>query len=276
MTDELPDRSHNLPPDIAMLPVLPPEPTGEAVAEAMAAAPIAAEPPPYDAAKFAAFVLRVSAFTEACGKWRDIKTISTAEQSEKLTDFIGGARGIAKQIEEQRKADKGVWDDKGKIVQAAYVLLIDKMTRAVESVKPLQADWLKREQARIDAEKAELARLAAEKKAEAERLAAQAAARNDVDGEVEAERLRKEAAKDEKSAARTTRAKAGSASGGGRSMSMRSVKTAEIHSRNSIYMHFRDHPAVIDLLQRLANEAVRAGVEFDPKILTVRDDQVAA
>ena len=41
-------------------------------------------------------------------------------------------------------------------------------------------------------------------------------------------------------------------------------------------MHFREHPDVIDLLQRLATAAVRAGVEFDPKILTVKKDQVPA
>ncbi|MCA0424024.1 MAG: hypothetical protein LCH61_12000 [Proteobacteria bacterium] len=273
MTDQLPDRGHNMPPEL--LPVLPPEPAAEAVSTAVESL----KPrvlPPYDLTIHTAFKLRVDAFADACGKWRDLKVIQTAEQAEKLTDFISGARGIAKQIEENRKAEKGIWDAKGAEVQKAYVGLMDVMTRAIETVKPLQADWLKREQDRIDAEKAEAARIASEKAEEAARLAAEAAARNDVAGEVEAERLAKDAAKEVKAAARPTSAKAGSASGGGRAMALRTVRTAEIHSFNAVYMHFREDPDVRALLQSKANAAIRSGVEFDSKILTVKTERVAA
>lgn len=275
MTDQLPDRGHNMPPEL--LPVLPPEPAEDAVTTAISKIQVLApEPPPYDLARHTAFKLRVDAFADACGKWRDLKVIQTAEQSEKLTDFITGARGIAKQIEERRKIEKGIWDAKGAEVQKAYVGLIEVMTRAIDTVKPLQADWLKREQDRIDAAKAEAALVAKAKADEAARLAAEAAARNDVAGEVEAERLAKEAAKEAKAAVRPVSAKAGSATGGGRAMALRTVRTAEIHSFNAVYMHFREDPEVRDLLQRLANAAIRSGVEFDPKILTVKSEQVAA
>lgn len=273
--NDIPDRGHNMPPEL--LPVLPPEPTEEQVKAELAGRDQGGLAElPYDPVRHAAFKARVDAFAEACGKWRDLKVIQTAEQSEKLTDFISGARGIAKQIEERRKAEKGIWDAKGAEVQKAYVGLIDVMTRAIDTVKPLQADWLKREQDRIDAEKAEAARIAKEKADEATRLATEAAARNDVAGEVEAERLAKEAAKEEKSAARVTTAKASSATGGGRAMALRTVRTAEIHSFNGVYLAFRDDPAVREVLQRLADAAVRAGVEFDPKILTVKEEKVAA
>lgn len=264
----------NFPPEA--LPALPPEPTGDQVDAALSQIEPANEPPPYDVAKHTAFALRVSAFAEACGKWRDLKTIQTAEQSGKLTDFITGARGIAKQIEDARKTEKGVWDAKGKAVQDAYVGLIDIMTRAVETVKPLQADWLMRENARIEAERAETRRIAAEKEEAAAKAAAEAAARNDVAGEVEAERMAAEAAKAKKAAERQTTAKAGSASGAGRTMALRMVRTAEIQNLNQVYLHFRDHPDVREVLQRLANAAVRAGVEFDPKIITVKEEKVAA
>lgn len=273
--NDLPDRGHNMPPEL--LPVLPPEATDEQIG-AQFEKPVeelVAELP-YDPIKHAGFKVRVNAFAEACGKWRDLKVIQTAEQSEKLTDFISGARGIAKQIEEARKAEKGVHDAKAKVVQDAYVALIETMTRAVDTVKPMQADWLKREQARIDAEKAEAARLAKEKADEAARLAAAAAARNDVAGEVEAERMAKEAAKEENAAYRPVSAKAGSATGGGRAMSMRTIRTAEIHNFNQVYLMFRDEPEVRDLLQRLANAAVRCGVAFDPKTLTVKEEKVVA
>lgn len=274
--ETLPDRGHNLPPGIDMLPSLPPEPSAEAVAEAIANEPEREEPPPFDAEAVASFKLRVSAFADACGKWRDLKTITSAEQSEKLTDFITGARGVKKQIEEKRKSDKKVWDDKGKAVMAAYTDLTDVMDRAVDSVKPLQADWLRRENERIAAEKAEAARIAAEKQAEAERLAAQAAARNDVAGEAEAAKLLKEAGKQAKAAARPVKASAGSATGAGRTMSIRKTKVAVIHSQNGVYMHFRSHPAVVDLLQRLANEAVRAGEVFEERLLTVKEVESVA
>ena len=272
---ELPPRSHNEPPEL--LPVFPPEPTAEAVAESIAPAEGGgSEPLPYDAERHAKLRLQALAFADACGKWRDLKTITTAEQAEKLTDFVAGARGLTKKVEETRKAEKKVWDDKGAAVQKAFVALTDILTRATESVKPLQADWLKREQDRINAEQAEKRRLAEEAAAEAARLAAQAATRNDVVGEAEAEKAAKEAAKLQKAAGRDVRAKAGSATGGGRTMSLRTVKTAQIVSQNAIYMHFREHPRVQEVLQALANEAVRAGVEFPENILTVKTEQVAA
>lgn len=272
---ELPPRNHNAPPEL--LPVFPPEPTAEAVAEAIAPAEGGGSAPlPYDAELHAKLRIQSLAFADACGKWRDLKTIVTAEQADKLTDFISGARGLAKKVEEARKAEKKVWDDKGAAVHKAFVALTDILTRAADSVKPLQADWLKREQDRINAEQAEKRRLAAEAAAEADRLAAQAAARNDVVGEAEAEKAAKEAAKLQKVADRDVRAKAGSATGGGRAMSLRTVKTANIVSQNGVYMHFREHPRVREVLQALANEAVRAGVEFPENILTVKTDKVAA
>ena len=251
-------RNHNLPPDIAELPSLPPEPTEEAVQAAVAALAPTEEPKPYDVAAHTAFAVKVSAFTAACGLWKDLKTISTQLQSEKLTDFISGARTIWGTIEAKRKEEKGFWDAKGKVVHADYTLLLDKLTRAVEDLKPLQADWLTRENARIAAEKAEAARIAKEKADEAARLLAQAEARNDVSGAVEAERLLAEAAKETKAAAKPGRAKAGSATGGGRAMSMRTVRSAEITNFNAVYMHFRTDPRVQALLQQLANEAFAA------------------
>lgn len=276
LNDHLPDRGHNLPPDIELLPTLPPEPSAEAVAEAIAQGPEQSEPPPYDANAVAAFKLRVTAFADASGKWRDIKTITTADQSARLTDFIDGARGVAKAIEAKRKDDKKGWDDKAAAVHAAYVGLLDIMNRVVETVRPLQADWLRRENERIAAEKAEKARIAAEQRAEAERLAAAAAARNDVAGEAEAAKMLKQAEKAAKSATRPTKASAGSASGAGRTMSLRTVKVAVIHNQNAVYMHFREHSDVVEVLQRLATQAVRSGIEFEERVLTVKEvDSVA-
>lgn len=275
-TDELPPRSHNLPEDMGMLPTLPLEISTDAIEKAVAELPKPETPPAYNVVVHAAFGLRVDAFMEACGKWADIKEIGSAEQSERLTDFITGARQLWQKVEDQRVVDKRPHDDRAAEVQAAFIGLLNKLKLAGDKLKPMQAAWLKKEQDRIDAEKAELKRIADEKAEDARQLAAQAAARNDVSGEVEAAAMLKEAGKEQKIAGRDVRAKAGSASGGGRAMSMRDVKTAVIHSQNSIYMHFREHADVVELLQRLANQAVRSGVVFDAKVLTVKTEQVAA
>lgn len=275
-TDDLPPRSHNLPDDMGMLPTLPLEISTAAIEQAVADLPKAESPPAYNVISHAAYDLRVAAFMEACGKWADIKVIGSAEQSERLTDFVTGARQLWQKVEDQRKADKKPHDDRAAEVQAAFIGLLNKLKAAGDKLKPMQAVWLAREQARIDAENDETKRLADEKAEAARQLGAQAAARNDVSGEVEAAAMLKEAGKEQKAAGRDVKAKAGSASGGGRAMSMRDVKTAVIHSQNSIYMHFREHPDVVDLMQRLANQAIRSGVEFDAKVLTVKTLRVAA
>lgn len=274
--EELAPRNHNLPAEIGMLPSLPLEVSNEAIEQAVAGLPVVTLPPAYNTAAHAAFGLRVAAFMDACGKWADIKEIGSAEQSERLTDFITGSRQLWQKVEDQRKADKKPHDDRAAEVQEAFIGMLNKLKAAGDKLKPMQAAWLEKVQAKIDAEKAEQKRLADEKAESARQLAAQAAARNDVSGEVDAAAALKEAEKELNAANRDVKAKAGSASGGGRSMAMRSVKTADIHSRNSVYMHFRDHPDVIELLQRLATQSVRAGFEFDPKILTVKIEKVAA
>lgn len=271
---ENPDRSHNNPPEL--LPTFPPEVNADAIAAAVAVLPVADEAAPYNVEAHTGFLLRVTAFADACGKWRDLGRITSQDQSERLSDFVTGARGLYKTIEESRKSEKGVWDAKASAVQAAYAPLIAAITKATDKVKPMQADWLQREQFRIDAENREKARIAAEARAEAERMAAQAAARNDVMGEAEAEKRLADAAKQEKAAARPVKASSASATGGGRTMSLRTTRTANIVNQNAVYMRFRDDPAVRDVLQRLANQAVRSGESFPENIITIFEQQVAA
>lgn len=275
-SEGLPPRSHNLPEGIDVLPTLPLEISTAAIEEAVEALPVTKEPPPYNVVAHAAFALRVAAFCDACGKWADIKDIASKEQAERLGDFINGAKQLSKKVDEQRTADKSIHDARSTAVQSAFKLLLDKLDASAKKLKPMAAAWLEKEQARLAAEQAEAKRIADEKIEAARKQAAEALARNDVSGEVEAAAAMKDAEKAQKVASRDVKAKVGSASGAGRTMSMRTVQTAEIHSQNGVYMHFREHPDVIDLLQRLATAAVRAGVEFDPKILTVKKDQVPA
>ena len=257
-------RTDNLPDDVAALPVLPLDPTDEQLETAKTAAAKAKtdagdEPLPFDPEKVYALRLRVHAFADAAGAWKDIQAIRTKEQAERLTDFQRGALSLAKQVEESRTAEKKIHDDRSKAVQAAYKPLGDVLEKIASLMKVMMADWLRAEQARIDAEKAEAKRLADQKAAEAEAERKRAEAANDVVGMIEAEAKRVEAARETKAAEKPTKARAESASGGGRAMSLRKQAYAVIHSQNAVYMHFRENPKVIEVLQSLADGAIRAG-----------------
>lgn len=259
-SDTLPDRGHNNPPEI--LPVLPPVKSAgeieEKVEAAKAEAAKQAEPPPYDVTAHATLADNVAAFCDACGAWRDLKEITTKEQSERLTDFVTGARGLWKKVEEQRKADKKVHDERGKAVQAAYVSLGEKLKRSAEIVTNMQAAWLKKEEERLAKERAAERAEAEAKLEEARRRAAAAEARNDVSGEVDAAEELKKAEKEAKAAAKPVKAKASSATGGGRAMSLRTVYSCEIVNINHAFVAFRENPEVAELLIRLANAEVRS------------------
>lgn len=265
-TETLFDRGHNQPPG-GILPVLPPTPSEEALAAEYAkvraardeAVNEAAKELPFDEATHFGFMKRVIDFCDAAGAWKDLGEITTAAQAERLTDFVTGARGLLNQVDGTRKAEKKIWDDMAATVQAAYAPLLAKLKAVLESMKKMQEGWLIRENARIAAEKAEAARIAREKLEEAQREAEAAAARNDISGAVDAEAALKAAQKEVKAAEKPVKASAGSASGGGRAMALRTVAYAEIHNWRQVFMHFENEPRVIETLQSLADAEIRAG-----------------
>ena len=259
---ELPPRDHNQPPEVLPMPSLP----GEATPEQIARAQEAAKAPEkindlqaYDPAQHAELAAHVQVFCDAAGKWLDIKTVQSAEQAERLTDFVTGARDLYKRVEDARKADKKPWDDLGKQVQGAYTPLAAKVERIAKSMKAMQADWLRREDARIAEEKRQAEAAARAEREAAERAAAEAAARNDISGQVEAEEALKAAEKAEKAAAKPAKAQVGSATGAGRKMSLRETKHAKVINRRACFAYFQSHPEVEELLTRLATAAVRKG-----------------
>jgi hypothetical protein len=235
-----------------------------------------AESAPYDPEILAQCVAKVAEFTATADEWAKLSRLEDNAQAKNLTDYMGGLGGVHKLVDAARIEFKRVFDALGDQVQAAFGPLVAKLKAAATVGKGLQADWLIRERAIIAAEKAEAMLQAQIAKADAEKAAALAQANGSISGKVEAEILAKEALAMEKSAARVVKPSSGSASGGARTVSLRSRKVAEIHSQNGVYMHFRGHPKVVELLQVLANEAVRSGVTFDAKILTVQTVETAA
>lgn len=215
-------------------------------------------PPPYDPDTHAALQKKVDAFNDAGKAWLDLKEIASEGQSEKLTDFVSGARKLWKEVDTARSDAKRPHDDAGAAVQNAYKPLLDLLTRLADKVKPLQTAWLAKLAREEEERKAALRREEEAKRKAAEEAAAVAAATNDTAAEVEAERLAKEAADAAKAAAKTTTVKAGSATGAGRSMSLRTIREVEIVEPLQVFMRFRAHPEMLELLKRLAEREVRA------------------
>lgn len=231
-------------------------------------------PIPYNPEAHAAAVKKAQEVADAAAAWLNLGEINTPEQSTMLTDFVTQARKIEKDIDAERAAAKKVHDDAGKLVQKAYATPLDILKKCIDKAKLLQGGWLQRENDRIAKEKAAAAAAAEAKRREAEAELQRAALNNDIAAEAEAEARLKEAAKEEKVAARKETAKAGSYTGGGRSMALRTVRTAVIESRRQVMLHFQDHPDMIELLQRLSNAAVRAGEEVPG--VKVEENKVAA
>lgn len=235
-------------------------------------------PPPFDAEAHGALAQRVNDFILAAGDWMDLGEIETEEQSQKLTDFVAGARKTFSAVEDARKAAKKPHDDAGAAVQAAFAPLAEKIKRAADRAKLMQSRYLAKKQAEeAERKRRELAE-AEERRKDAELAAAQAATRNDIDGEVEAEAALKAAQKDIKAASRATKTTAQSATGGGRTMSLRTIYSAQIENINHAFVTYRDHPEVAELLIRLANAEIRsqAGEKAAPKGFTLKEEKKAA
>jgi hypothetical protein len=216
------------------------------------------KPPLVDPELIAQSKAKVEAFAASAGEWLALGEIPDAEKAGELADYIAGARQVYKRVDEARVAAKKPHDEAAKAVQGMFTPLLDTITRCVEKLKPMQAAWLRKEQERIDAEKAEQRRLADAARVAAEEAAALAAANNSIAGELEAERLQDEAKKLEKEANREVRANVQSASGGGRTMALRTIKKVRIKDINHLYRAYRDRPEVAEVLTRLAEADVRA------------------
>lgn len=223
-------------------------------------------PPPYRADAVEAHDARAREFLDAAGEWLELGEISSDEQASELNDFITGVKKNQRAADEDRKADKKPHDDAGKDVQAAYSPVIDMLKRAVERVSPLQTAWLqkKEDERRAEAERqrqeAERARRAAEE------AAAKANSRNDIAGEVAAEEAAKRAAELQKEADRTAKGRSNvkSATGGGRTASLRTTWKAKVTALRVAVMTFADEPELHECLCRLAERRARAA-GFDPE-----------
>ena len=236
------------------------------------------DPPPFDADVLAECQRKAADFNEAAKAWLDLGEISSADQAKKATDFVTGARVTWKQIEDARKAAKAPHDEAAKAVQDAFSPLLKNIKDMVEGIAKMQAAWIDKDNARIAKEKREAAERARKEREEAEKRLAEAEKSNDIAAKNEAEKSINDAKKAEKRAEKVDSVKVESASGGGRSMSLRTTYECEILNINHAFVAFRDHPEVAALLIRLANAEVRSqnGEKTAPHGFTLKANKKAA
>lgn len=214
-------------------------------------------PPPYDPAVLDALRPPVQAFAETAGQWLDMGEITSEEEAARLNDFLAGARNLWKEIDEARVAAKRPHDEAAKAVQAAFTPLADVVAKAADKCKPMIAAWLKKKRDEEEAKRRAAAEEAARLKREAEEQARLAAMRNDVVAEAEAEAAAKEAEKAARAAEKEVKVNVGSATGGARTMGLRTYRKARCINAALAFTQFRHDTRVIALLEQLANERLR-------------------
>lgn len=215
-------------------------------------------PLPYNPDEIAAFQAQVKTWADAVGDWLDKKEIASEEEAAKVTDFITGARKIASQIEKARETAKAPILESGRTLDAAYQKPASIIEASIKKMKALQTKWL---QAVRDAEEKRRAAdaLAAKQAADAAAAAlAAAAARNDIAGEVEAQEAQEAAEKALAAAAAPVKTQAKSASGGGRTMSLRSRPRVVITNIRQAFLTVQSDPSVVEAVQKSLNARVRA------------------
>lgn len=221
---------------------------------------------------------KVQNFSVTAGEWLDLKEIDNEARAVRCTDFLSGAKGLLSLIDDERKRQKKPHDDAAKAVQDAFRKSIDTVDFAIKRVGLIQTAWLKVEKARAEERKRQEKRDADEKARQADRAAREAEARNDVAGIAAAQAAQKDAAKEVKAAAAPVKAQAGSATGAGRTISLRTTWFADVQNINHAFVAYREHPEVRALLERLATADVRSqgGEKTAPQGFTLRKEEKAA
>lgn len=233
-------------------------------------------PPAFDQSALDEAVKSFDDFMSASKVWLDLPKIETDDHASKATDMITGLRKLFKEIDDTRKAQKKPHDDAGKKVQAAFTPYLEKVKAAGDKLKPKLAEFLDAKEKRLEEERRKAEAVAQEEARLAAAALAKAEAENDISAQVDAEQAIKASEKAVKKAGKPVRASTGSATGAGRTISLRKVKTVEVTNIRMLFMHYQNHPDVHDLLRRLATEDVRSSEVDSSKIPGIAVTEKAA
>jgi hypothetical protein len=223
---------------------------------------------------FEAISVHIDTLLETAKGFLDGDPITTQAMADTVGKLLDEARQADKAAEAQRKIEAKPFDDGKAEVQARYKPLSERCFLVVSTAKKALAPFLQAEQARIDAEAA-AARKVADELAEAAIFARQQIAETDLGALDKTEALLKEADKAGKLANRAERGKA-MATGGARSVAMRSVWTPAITDRRAALTYYmQSQPEELEswLLEQ-ARRDVAAGARAIPGF-TISETKVA-
>lgn len=235
------------------------------------------EPPLYDLERFAEFEKLIEEFSDAASDYLKAGEVTTRQQAERLNDLISGSRDLFKRVETQRKADKEPWSRRATGVDTAFKPLKNRIESIANKLKPLQTAFLKKQQEEVDAKRREAEAAARAEREAAEKKMREAEANLNAAAMADAEAALKQAEKQEKEAAKQVKAKVGSHTGGGRSASLRTVRTATVVHVVKVALHYREDPRLLDALTAIVNQDLRAAKVDDSLIpgIAITEEQVA-
>lgn len=227
-------------------------------------------PPPYSQESRDAAQAAVDKFNETAKAWLNIEGVEDADRAEKLNDFLTGGKKLSTRIESTRKTQKQPHLDAGTEVDKVFNSMKATLAKMDERLRPFLDAFLRKEKEKAEAERREKEAAARLKEEEAKAAAAKVAeAENDIAAQQAAEDAAAEAEKAAKAAAKPAKASVGSATGGGKTTSLRTTRKAKVTNISKLFMYYREAPEVEEVLLRLANADIRAKDVDESKILGI-------
>jgi hypothetical protein len=186
--------------------------------------------------------------------------VETEEVAAKAIDNLNQLQGHRAKYDALRKKEKKPFDDGAAAVQNKWLPKFDRIDACIKVFVRLRASWFARDKEQREAAEREAEREAAEARRRADQLTEQAQARGTATNLIAATNAAQEAERKRQEAAAIPKKTQIRGSLGGRVHSPRTVWFAYIADQDLCYQHFRNHPDMKALLQRLANAAARSGV----------------
>lgn len=191
---------------------------------------------------------------------REAGPIKDAQRASLVSDVVAALRAAFKAVDAIRVEQKKPHDDAADAVQKAFKVFLNALESDANAIKTMAAQWLAEEQKRQAEEKARREAEARRQQDEAWAAKQLAEAKGDTLAVAQAEEKAKAAEAAEAAAQKVQKAKMESASGGGRTMALRTQAYAQINNWRAVFMHFENEPDVREILQRLADREIRAGL----------------
>lgn len=182
--------------------------------------------PLYDEFAFGQLRDRVTSLAETGGTWLDLGKLDTEDRAQRAVDFTAQVKKVTAAVEAERKKAKQPHLDAGKAVDEAFQKLAAPLKKLSDGLARMLTEFQREKQAKLDAERREREAVERARAEEARRAAEEAERRNDVIGQAAAEEAAKEAEKAAKLAAKPQAARIESATGGARTVAMRTYWTA--------------------------------------------------